>query len=68
MIRRASADWMTMENARSLADKIEKYWLAAGYAGIKCWAERQQVSGQIDGSICIVRSNMICGFPPRMAG
>jgi hypothetical protein len=66
-MNRASADWMTMENARTLASKIEKYWQAAGYAGIKCWAERQQVSGQLEGSICVVRSNMIGGFPPRLA-
>jgi hypothetical protein len=53
-MNRASADWMMMENA-------------TGYAGIKCWAERQQVSGQLEGSICVVRSNMIGGFPPRLA-
>lgn len=63
-------NWLGSESAAYyMADSIRHYWLERGYPAIKVWVEEKQrnlPNGQIKFDYSI-RSNMVCGVPPREA-
>jgi hypothetical protein len=56
---------MTYADAAFVAEKIEMYWRARGYLGIRTWIERRKAHVQAwDG--WDVRSNLGAdGYPPK---
>lgn len=67
---RAEVNYLTATNARALQSRIERYWRARGYLGIKTWLEAGPglTDNNTEKLMYFVRSNIgPNGFPPRFA-
>jgi hypothetical protein len=52
--------------ALRLADKIERFWRRRGYHGVSTWIE-DQTKGREVRELWVVRSNIVNGYPPKVA-
>jgi hypothetical protein len=66
--RRPSRDWLTVLGAEDLARRIERYWKQRGRTvSVRSFHNHETGNGacHVNGTVSVVRSNMIGGWPPK---
>ena len=65
---RPSRDWLTVDGSADLARRIERYWKARGRkVTVRSLPNYETGNGacHVNGTVSVVRSNMIGGWPPK---
>jgi len=64
-------DWSSRVGAHTLADHLIQFWKDKGYYGIRAWIDqfrfRSAADVRAETGWFAVRSNIVNGFPPKMA-
>ncbi len=72
-VARVQADYFDAFGAQQLANRITNYWKAKGFPKIQAFIKKVEFIGATPEGVAhpnktviwVVRSNMVCGWPPR---